>query len=659
MQIELQRLILRNFQGGNFDLEAGGEDTSIFGANGTGKTRLASAFSWLLFGKDSMGRADFEIKNLDRDGNREHGLDHEVEGILNVGGAPIALKRIYHEIWAKKRGSAQRELTGNTTDYFIDGVPAKENEYKARIAEIMGSEETIKLLTSPTVFPSLPWQKQRSLLLEVCGDISDEQVIEGDEALLPLIDLLKRYTVSKTPMDDLRKVITGKRLEINKRLDQLPVRIDEVRRGLPDTSGLDRNAIEGDVTAREQLLNDAKLRLQGVDNGSGIAELSKKLAVIDSSITRIDNNHYAANMLKVRNLDQLITKLKDATESEERKTSSIINDIKSKQREIETIEAKLVSLREKWVSIDAESFQDSTEQVCAACGQSLPLDRVEAARDKAKANFNRSKAERLTETETEGKRHALNKDALIGEIENIRQHIPEVADRKSDIERLTADRDEAKRQAEYYSGIEERATLITQRIEIESSLRDAKETTGSDSNIIRVEIAELQSRLNEAKAQADKFTRRESGEKRIVELKTEEKQLAADFEELEKQLFLIESFTKRKVSLLNERINARFNLVRFKLFNQLVNGGIEDCCEITVNGVPYSGGLNSAARTQAGCEIISVLQEHYQAAPVVWIDNRESCTEIPAMNCQVISLYVSPEDKVLRVETARKERIAA
>jgi hypothetical protein len=155
------------------------------------------------------------------------------------------------------------------------------------------------------------------------------------------------------------------------------------------------------------------------------------------------------------------------------------------------------------------------------------------------------------------------------------------------------------------------------------------------------------------------FTRREQGEKRIEELKAEEKKLSKEFEELERQLFLIESFTKRKVSLLNERINSRFKIVRFKLFNELMNGGIEDCCEITVSGVPYGGGLNSAARMQAGCEIISVLQEHYHIAPVMWIDNRESVTEIPPMNCQVVSLYVSPEDKALRVEKSQDRRVAA
>jgi len=136
--------------------------------------------------------------------------------------------------------------------------------------------------------------------------------------------------------------------------------------------------------------------------------------------------------------------------------------------------------------------------------------------------------------------------------------------------------------------------------------------------------------------------------------------LAKEFEELEQQLYLIELFTRRKASLMDERINARFQIVHFKLFNELISGGIDDCCEITVGGVPFGGGLNNAARMQGGCEIISVLQEHYGIAPVMWLDNRESVTEIPGMKCQVISLYVSPEDKTLRVEkSSERKRVAA
>src|SRR4030042_4219876 len=105
-EIKLQKLILRDFQGGTGTLDAKGKDVFIFAANAVGKTRLVSAFTWLLFGKDALGRTDFEIKNLDAKGEAAHGLEHTVEADLSIDGAGINLKKVSKEKWTKKRGNA-------------------------------------------------------------------------------------------------------------------------------------------------------------------------------------------------------------------------------------------------------------------------------------------------------------------------------------------------------------------------------------------------------------------------------------------------------------------------------------------------------------------------------------------------------------------------
>ena len=285
-QIRLQKLILRDFQGGSFTLDCQCEDVDVFGDNGTGKTRIVSAFSWLLFDKDSLGRADFEIKNLDTQGEAAHGLEHSVEGVLEDSDGVVTLKKVFKEIWTKKRGSAQATFSGHTTEYFIDGVPVQKKEYTQRVNGIAGDETIFRLLTSPTAFPALHWQKQRELLLEVCGDITDADVIAMDSKLSPLTEIFR-----KRKIDDHRKVLTAKKTEINKELDKMPVRIDEVRRGLPDITGLDKDLLRSEITLYESTLNDAKLKLQGIDTGGRIAELSKQLAGINADIQAAENLH--------------------------------------------------------------------------------------------------------------------------------------------------------------------------------------------------------------------------------------------------------------------------------------------------------------------------------------------------------------------------------
>ena len=652
--VPLKKLILRNFQGGTFSLETQkGEDLNIYGANGSGKTRLLSAFLWLLTGKDSLGRGDFEIKNLDVSGNQEHGLDHSVEAIFDLGRNDLTLKKVYHEVWTKKRGSAKAEMTGNTTDHFVDGVPVKENEYKSRVTEIFGDEGRFRLLTNPSAFAAMPWQKQRTLLLEVCGDIPDAEIINSDESLFPLREALKRFKASKTPLDDLKKVTKGRQAEINEESEKIPVRIDEKKRGMPDVTGLDKDALSTEITSLEGQLNGAKLRLAGVDTGGKIAPLTKELNAVNAEISGLENAHYLKQSDIVTRLNQQIRELTETREADERKFKSITVEIEEKKRLVNDLENRMTAARDKWTAFDAEEFQDTTESVCAACGQNLPADKVEAAREKAKAAFNTSKAEKLSIVQAEGKRLKGERDRVSGEIKQLEILIsnPLSSDRNPPmIEHLTHERDAAKYMASDFTQIASRLDLISRKELIEKSISDAKGSVSEDRDIILKEMYEIEPMLREVKEKHDRFNTRISDDKRIQDLKAEEKKLAQEFEEMEKLLFLIESFIKTKVSRLNDKINSKFEIVRFRLFNQLVNGGIEECCVFTVNGVPYDGGLNAAARTQGGLDIIRTLQKHYGIAPAVFVDERESCTKIPKMDCQIISLYVSPEDTVLRVE---------
>ena len=112
--------------------------------------------------------------------------------------------------------------------------------------------------------------------------------------------------------------------------------------------------------------------------------------------------------------------------------------------------------------------------------------------------------------------------------------------------------------------------------------------------------------------------------------------------------------------MLDEKINARFKHARFKLFNELVNGGVEECCETLFDGVPYSTALNNGSRINVGLDIINTLSEHYGFTAPIFIDNAEAVTELIETRGQMIRLVVSEADKKLRVETkAAKQKAVA
>jgi len=648
-EIRLNRLLLRDFQAGTITLNATGKDLFIFGANESGKTRLVSAFTWLLFNKDALGRADFEIKNLDEKGESAHGLEHSVEAELAINSEIVTLKKLFQEKWQKKRGSTNKEFTGHTTNYFVNGVPIQEKDYLSRIADIAGDESHFRLLTSPTTFPQLHWQKQRQLLLDICGGISDSDVISSNEKLSSLPAILGKHT-----LDDHRKIVTARRSEINKEMDKIPVRIDEVRRGLPDVTGIDRKASEKDVQILETALNDAKLRLQGVNTGGSIADLTKRLSGLNADLRKMEDGHRAGSLSTLNRLNQGISELTAKVNASKRRIKDIDDELKQKELNVPRLEKERANKRERWIAIDSEEFKDTTPDVCAACGQPLPSDKVQSAKEKALAAFNERKAERLGQINEIGldlkeKLDKLNKerDNLEAERTNLDAALPYI---EKDLYGLEIDRDSLKQSSEDFSGVQGYADLLDEIEDIEAQIKDEREGKAQDVEKIKKEIDNLLSLHLGAKVQVDKFTAREQGEKRIEELKAEEKKLSAEYERLESELYLIEQFIKTKVSMLTDRINAKFEMVRFKLFNVLINGGIEDCCEITVNGIPFNAGLNNAARIQAGCDIIRTLQQHFEMRAPVFCDNRESVTDLPKMDCQLISLVVSPEDKTLRIE---------
>ena len=119
--------------------------------------------------------------------------------------------------------------------------------------------------------------------------------------------------------------------------------------------------------------------------------------------------------------------------------------------------------------------------------------------------------------------------------------------------------------------------------------------------------------------------------------------------EQEQKLYLLEEFSREKMNWLSESINKHFNFVKFKLFDIQINGGIKDTCEMVVDGVPY-GSLNSAAKMQAGLDVINSLSRLYDVSAPVWLDNRESVTSIPPVDAQIINLIVSAADEKMRIE---------
>ena len=665
MKIILKQLQLSYFKGiKSLTVDFNEHVQNIHGANETGKSTVFNAFLWLLFGKDMEGRTDYQVKTTDTNGVEIPKLDHEVVGLFEIDGRPVTMRRTLREKWVKPRGAAESQFSGNETVFEWNGVPMREKDYSEKINGIM-KEDVFKLLTNPLYFNDglkgykIPdWQARRNVLIELAGEIRDEDVAADDPRFENLLKELKGKS-----LDEYKKQLAAQKKKIRETLDFIPSRIDEASRALPEAQ--DYAAIERAILAKnkeiadvDQILTDAaeaqkERNNQQLEKQNEIFGYRTRQQIIESEIrSRFaqDNNDREAAVKELRSNGRI----KDG------ELTNLNAELKRLSGQKSVIEAKISQLRADWVKVDGQKPEEQKEDFkCPSCRQDLPADKVDEKNQvyqKYLTDFNDNKVKRLQEITSNGQE-------LAGQLKGYEKSIAEtntsIAQVEDDIARLrTVISDlEAKnvtlnQQADQTiaSQIEtnvERLSLSEKIAAVEKEIAALKSETPDNADIKNRRSALVQE-LDELKKRLNTKDQIEAGNKRISELEKEEKDLSQQLVEIEGIEFIIQEFTRAKIDTLEERINHKFKYAKFKLFDRQVNGQEIECCETMYKGVVW-GSLNTAAKVQIGLDIIRTLSEHYGVSAPIFIDNRESISAIPEIDSQVINLIVSDSDKHLRV----------
>jgi len=630
--MRLVELELRNFKGVKvFHFWPYGKNATISGRNGTGKTTVADACSWLLFDKDSLGNKQFSLKTLDGSGGELHNLEHEVTGIFIAGEKRIELQKTTAEKWTKKRGSASPEFTGHTTEYHVDGVPVKLAQYREAVASI-ADEQVFQLLTSPLFFPgAMHWTKRRELLMEICGDVTDADVIASSGDLAPLADILANRS-----FDSHRMVVAERRKKINKELETIPVRVDEVDRCMPDLSGLNMEELEIGKAELLAALAGLKKKKDDIFSGAETAELRRQRSEIQTKISDLDR----AAVSSLHDALAVARKKRDDLAAANNQARNAISGYQDQAKrlhvQVEIYERNISVYRQQW--FDAAK---NVEPICPACGQGIPEEKISEAIKAEKARLNEW-----------GKKEASTRDEIKGEIAALNMKISQT-EKTIDNERETSLGKEVEELATQIANRRPSRIVGSMKVEEESlsaRISDIEEKAGEAAGKVASDIMSTEMTIENLQNKIELFAKAKDGEKRKRDLAAEQKRLAAEFEKLEGELFLLDQFTRAKVEMLEDKINGRFKLARFKMFAEQINGGLSDCCEVICNGVPFSTGLNHGHQILVGLDIINTLSEFYNVSLPCFIDNAEAITEpLPEMPGQVVKLVANGND-VLTVE---------
>lgn len=631
--MKLLKLNLQNFKGiRNSEFDFGGIDATIYGDNATGKTTVFDSLCWLLFGKDSLDRADFEIKTLEN-GEPIHKVNHEVEAeFLNDDGNSFTLRRVYREKYSSPRGG-DTKLTGHTTDYFINDVPVKEKEYKQYINDVI-AEDVFKLITNPLYFnEQYSWQNRRKLLLEISGDIKDDEVINSHSELTRLAELLNGRTV-----DEQRKIVAAKKTAINKELDMIPVRIDEALRNKADIAASE-SKLATDIETLNKSIDELESQKATIINGfsstekrSKIDEIGRQLKTRQSEVLSIYNSE---KQRKRGEYEALLTQLKIIESEHDRYTDrayDLAKDIERESKRIETLQAEF----------DTFNAQEFNKEACPTCGQPLPEDK----QAELEAAFNSEKAAKLEEWQS-----------LIESAKKLKANYEEQREvllvKANGLTKEIEDKTKA-----YETKFKEYESYLEPNIEDDPDYKELKAELflleldegeeADDKEVARLdeEISSVKEKRAALETELNKYTLNADIQKRVIELENQQQKLAAEKNLLDETSFLIDEFVKAKVDMLEESINSHFEYARFKMFNVLVNGNIEECCETTYKGVPYRS-MNNAARMNVGLDIINALTKFYNVTAPVFIDNAEAVTDFIKCNSQTIKLVVDADFKEL------------
>ena len=633
--MKLTKLELLNFKGlKSFTINLNG-DVVIRGDNATGKTTVFDSVCWLLFGKDSLDRADFEIKTLDG-GEPIHKVNHEVTGTFTLDeGGTVELKRVYREKYSSPRGG-DITLTGHTTDYFVDGVPKKEKEYKELVNTLI-DESIFKLITNPLYFnETYSWQNRRKLLLEMCGDIDDAAVINSRDDLRRLAELLEGRTV-----DNHRKVVAAKKTAINKELDMIPIRIDEAVRNKPETVS-DKEKLIRDIETLSAGIDEVEKQKAIIQNGFSSTEKESKIRDINRQIeaqsSKVLSDYHKQKQRLRDEYEASLTKLK-MVEVDRDRCADRRDEL---NKEIERESKRIATLQSEFDTFNAQQFN---KESCPTCGQALPADKQAAL----EAEFNTNKSKKLEEWK-----------GLIESAVKLKANYEEQQEiMSSKIDSLTTEVSQYSdaynvkfKEYEAYSEPNVEDDPVYTDLKAQLFLLEIDDEPGAEAE----ELAKLDEELSSMKSkkagletELNKFKLIDDINHRILELENQQQKLVAEKNALDEAAFLMDEFIKAKVNMLEENINSRFKLARFKMFNVMLNGNVEECCETTYKGVPYRS-MNNAARINVGLDIINALTSYYKVTAPVFIDNAEAVTEFVPVNSQTIKLIVDESEPQLVVK---------
>lgn len=654
-KILFKKLRLFNFCGiRDLEISFGKNITTISGSNGVGKSTIGSALTYVLFGTDLKGNA-LDIKTFDENHKIIPEISHEAELVVLVDDEEMILKRSLTDSW-------KGEQVKNTYKYFVNGDVCTAGDYK-KVVDGICPEITFRLCSSATDFVSRPWKDQRKFLQLLVPEITADAITNGDRKYDFVLEALQKQDI-----ETIVRHLKYSRNEIQKQLDEVPIRLKELNKAIPESEDweiLQESCNNKEIEKENTIAQIASLKTGGaaqLRNESIRKQLEfqhKRMDEMERSARNLaydESTKHESDLITARTA---LSRAKSMVEELQAKMDGFTDTEIHIKQQLEELDNKNKQGAKCYDEVLTERWQwDDKESFCPHCLQPLPLNKLYQIKQESEANFNKRKAERLKEfAQTAGdiknerikcqgilEQLGEERKMTIGQLTEAHKALNESEMNLSEIEKVelrsySAILEENTSYKQAYNEVARLEDELNKPIDDKEEQQEMLVSLEKQVKIVSEEIGSLRSRLAK-KETFDRITTL------IEECKKNKETYQNQIDELDDKLDVANDYYQQSCSLLEEEVNKHFSFVKFTLFQTNLDGDKKPYCECYHNGVPYNR-LNGAAKVNAGIDIAYTIARFYEVSVPMILDECESNLYPIYNGGQQIRLSVSPSEKIL------------
>ena len=640
MKIVLRKLIVDNFMAyphAEFDFF---NRTVVAGRNGIGKSTIATAYTWLMFGCDYQLKDNPAVRRV-VGGKSVDDMDVSVTAVLDIDGKEVTARKVQKRKY-KKDGVGYSD--DNT--YFINEVPKTLKAFNEYFEIDMN---LLKMCSSPGAFLNQKTADMRSYLFGLVENVNDLDVAKENSELSAITDLLEKYSA-----DELTAMNKATKSKIEKDLPVIDGQIKEKQRDIQLKSDVDVAELELlKNTLSEQLACNVKKQTDAEALEKDIQKKADGILELKFQLSGLQTQANDANLNKIREMQHKINDANafvDSIHEEIRKNGVAVDRIKS---EISEKDSARELLAKKWVAVNNEKF-DYNSTICPTCHRDLPDEEIK----RLVSEFAESKKKRLCEIEAKGTalREEIEKSKpVLAELESVAEEnmkklnsvlskLDEYHKQLDAIPKLVdiSDTDEYKKLS---------AEIDEKEAEMQKSMKvdDMRGQLKLEENEIRRKLSECESQISKSDTSAD--------EQRLEELRDRRIDMEQKKSDAEKILYLLGELEKAKNQKLSAEINKHFETVQWQLFEVNKSGGYKSVCIPTVDGKSILSTMSNKGNQIIGkVDICNSIQKINDLSVPVFLDDSESLDVrnkervSKSAGCQLIMLEVTDSSRLYVME---------